>query len=263
MTDKMNITDLNDILGSAVDEGVISQGTMDIIDLNDSIAIGSNGTDVNDVLATDVTLVTLVLDNSGSIGFGGLEDAVRSGQNEMLEAFRQSKQKDSIRIAQWFINESKPLHSYVGLDDAVKLDSTNYNAGGGTPLYDRAFEAIISNVAYAQQLRDTGTPVTNVIVIMTDGLDEGSRKYRAGDCARLIKDVMREQFAVVFVGVGDKSRINFEEVAKDMGIPAGNILTVDATPSEIRKACQMVSQSTIRASQTTIDPSNNNAFFNV
>lgn len=261
MTSKMNITDLNDILGNAVEEGVLSQGTMDLIDLNDSIAIGSNGTDVNDVLATDVTLVTLVLDNSGSIGFSGLEEAVRTGQNEMLAAFQASKQKDSIRIAQWYINENKPLHSYVGMDDAVKLDKSNYRAGGGTPLYDRAFEAIVSNVAYAQQLRDTGTPVTNVIVIMSDGLDEGSRKYKAGDCARLIKDVMREQFAVVFVGVGTK--IDFEGVARDMGIPAGNVLTVDATPSEIRKACQMVSQSTIRASQTTIDPSNNNAFFGI
>jgi hypothetical protein len=108
-------------------------------------------------------------------------------------------------------------------------------------------------------LRDTGTPVSNVVVIITDGLDEGSRKYKAGDCVKLIKDVMREQFSIVFVGVGNK--YDFESVAKDMGIPKGNVLTVDSTPSEIRKACQMVSQSIIKASQTMIDPSNNNAFF--
>jgi len=250
---------LNELLTSAVDEGIISQGTLDIVDLNDSIVLGSNGSNVDEIMSTDVTLVTLVLDNSGSIGWHGLEDAVRKGQNEMLEAFSNSKQKDSIRIAQWFINEKNPLHSYTSIDDAVRLDSSNYNAGGGTPLYDRTFEAIVSNVAYAQQLRDTGTPVSNVVVIITDGLDEGSRKYKAGDCVKLIKDVMREQFSIVFVGVGNK--YDFESVAKDMGIPKGNVLTVDSTPSEIRKACQMVSQSIIKASQTMIDPSNNNAFF--
>ncbi|MNV59436.1 hypothetical protein D3C71_1518600 [compost metagenome] len=69
---------------------------------------------------------------------------------------------------------------------------------------------------------------------------------------------MREQFAVVLVGVGSD---DFRKVAKDMGIPDGNVLTVDSDPSSIRKACQLVSQSTIRASQTQIDPTNNNSFF--
>ncbi|MNC06560.1 hypothetical protein D3C81_763310 [compost metagenome] len=255
---KQSIADLNDILNGAVEEGILSPNTLDMIDVNDAIAIGSNGMDVDDVLATDVTLVTLITDNSGSIGFSGLEDAVRTGQNEMLDAFLNSKQKDSIMLAQWFINESTPIHSYVSLDKATKLDKSNYNAGGGTPLYDRTVEAVISNVAYAQQLRDTGTPVTSVIIIITDGYDEGSRKYRAGQVAQVIKDVMREQFAVVLVGVG---KDDFRKVAKDMGISDGNVLTVDSTPSEIRKACQMVSQSTIRASQTKIDPTNNNSFF--
>ena len=258
MTNSIKITDLDQLMAAAVDDGILSPATKDLIDLNDTIALGSNGVDMDDILATDVTLLTLVIDDSGSISYAGLEDAVRQGQNEMLDAFLSSKQKDAIMMATWYLNSKSPLHSYATMDNVIRLDDHNYVANGGTPLYDRTFEAIASNVAYAQQLRDTGTPVTNVVVIITDGEDQSSRKYRAADCARLIKDVMQEQFTVVFVGVGSNTSA-FEATATQMGIPKHNILTITASPSEIRRACRMISQSTIRTSQTKV--TTGNAFF--
>ena len=54
----------------------------------------------------------------------------------------------------------------------------------------------------------------------------------------------------------------FRLIAEEMGFPDGAILTVDSTPSEIRKIFNMISQSAIRASQKAVSAAAQNSFFN-
>lgn len=260
-----SIGEVKNILDEAVEEGIISQKVLQVIDINDTVLAGINGTDVDDIQETEVTLVTLIIDDSGSIRFAGLADAIREGQNLLIEAIVNSKQKDNVKIAQWKLgSQSELVHSYIAADKAVRLNKSNYNPNSGTALYDVWAEALASNLVYAQQLKAKGTPVKNIVVIITDGQDEGSRKYDASDCKKINTDLlMSEQFVLAFVGMGNTNadETQFRLIAEEMGFPDGSVLTADATPSEIRKVFNMVSQSAIRASQKAITAAGQNTFF--
>ncbi|MBS1153903.1 MAG: hypothetical protein H6Q89_5601 [Myxococcaceae bacterium] len=142
----------------------------------------------------------------------------------------------------------------------MRLDAKNYQGAGATRLYDTWCDALAANVAYAQRLRDGGTPARSVVVVITDGEDVGSSRT-AGNCARLSKDLLAsEQFVLAFVGVG--SDVDFHKVAKTMGVPDGCVLVQqNATASTLRAAFQLVSQSAIRASQGKIAPGAAAGFF--
>ena len=224
------------------------------------VIAGAAGKDAEDITASDVTLVTLLVDASSSIHDRGLEDAVRDGENALVDALGDTRERDSILMALWtFASETRVVHSYVGLDDVTRLDHKSYAGLGSTRLYDTWCDALTANVAYAERLRSSGTPCKSVVVVITDGEDCGSKR-RAADCARISKLVLdSEQFTLAFVGVGAG---DFHTIAREMGVPAGCIaVQAQATPSAIRQVFRMVSQSAIRASQGRIAPGPNAGFF--
>ncbi len=255
--------DLGALFSSAVADGVLSPDTSTMLtgNLGKVVIAGAAGTALEDIVASDVTLITVVIDASSSIKDRGLEQAVRDGQNQLVDSFGGSKEKDSILMALWtFASGMDVLHSYVPVGDAARLSSKNYRGSGCTVLYDTWCDALAANVAYSQRLRASGTPCRSVVVVITDGEDVGSKR-KAGDCARLSRDLLAsEQFILAFVGVG--SDVDFHGVAKSMGVPDGCIaVQKDATPSTLRKVFQMVSQSAIRASQAKIKAGPSAGFF--
>jgi hypothetical protein len=231
-------------------------------DLGGMVIAGAAGMDAEDIQASDVTLITLAIDASSSIGQRGLERAVCDGQKLLLDAFAGSKEKDAVLVALWtFESEQKVVHGYVPVDDATTLEAgKTYRTSGCTHLYDTFIDACAANVAYAQTLRDAGTPTRSIVVVITDGEDVGSRRP-ARACRKLAEDLLKsEQFILAFVGVG--SDVDFHKVAADMGVPPGCVLVQkDATPSGLRTAFQMVSKSAIRASQGRIQPGASATFF--
>ena len=251
------------LFASAAQAGVISAGTSTLLtgNLGAVVIAGAAGTDLEDITASDVTLVTVLLDASSSIAGAGLEPAIRDGQNALLDAFAASREKESMLVAGWTFNdEIRILHSYVPVDDAVRLTANNYAGVGATHLYDTWCDALAANVAYAQRLRDGGTPCTSIVVAITDGEDCGSRRT-ASDCAKISKDLLAsEQFVLAFVGVG--ADVGFRSVAKRMGIPDGCVeVQTQATPENLRKVFHLVSQSAIRTSRGLILPGAGAGFF--
>lgn len=254
---------LSNLFQTAVAQGTISPATGSLLTghLGAVVIAGAAGAAMDNITATDVTLITVLIDASSSIGTSNLEQAVRDGQNMLLDAFAGSKERDSVMMALWSFNQTQNVyHSYIPVTDATRLNAQNYQSGGATALYDTWCDALAANVAYATQLRATGTPCRSIVVVITDGADYGSQR-RATHCAQISKDLLAsEQFVLAFVGVG--SDTDFRAVARKMGIPDGCVLVATtATASELRKAFQMVSQSAIRASQGQIKPGANAGFF--
>ncbi len=247
---------IQSLLSSAQAAGTISAATSHALTghLGAVVVAGAAGLAMEDIEASDVTLVTVLIDASSSIHSRGLEPAVRDGQNLLLDAFAKAKEKDSVLMALWtFSDELRVHHAYVPVDASTRLDATNYAGVGGTRLYDTWCDALTANVAYAQRLRDSGTPCKSVVVVITDGEDCGSRRS-AADCAKLSRELLAsEQFTLAFVGVG--SDVDFHAVAKRMGVPNGSV-AVQANTSEaaLRQVFHMVSQSAIRASRANVTP---------
>src|SRR5512138_464004 len=83
---------------SAHEEGILSPQALQaltVVDLGARIQAGL-GIKVDDVVASEVTLVTTMPDDSGSIRFGGNAQAVRDGHNAVLDALGRCKQRDGI-----------------------------------------------------------------------------------------------------------------------------------------------------------------------
>ncbi|MGV3620106.1 MAG: vWA domain-containing protein [Archangium sp.] len=259
----LSVDEVTQLVGAAAANGTLSPGSSSLItgNLGNLVLTGAAGKDLEDITASDVTLVTVLIDASSSIADRGLEKAVREGQNALLDAFGGAKERDAVLLACWtFSHAADVVHSYVPVSDATRLDAKNYRASGSTALYDTWCSALAANVAYAQRLRDGGTPTRSVVVVVTDGEDVGSSRS-ASDCARLSRDLLAsELFTLALVGVG--SDVNFEHVAKSMGVPPTCILwEKDATPSGLRRAFQLVSRSAVRASQGKIQPGAAAGFF--
>jgi hypothetical protein len=252
-----------DLLQSAHSAGVISGPTAGFLTghLGQVVIAGAAGIAAEDIVASEVTLVTVLIDASSSIAHRGLEQAVREGQRALVDAFAGSREVDGILVALWTFNDQqRVLHGYVPVKDATKLDASSYRGTGSTVLYDAWCDALAANVAYAEQLRSSGTPVKSVVVVITDGEDTGSQRATT-DCARLSRDLLAsEQFVLAFVGVGND--VDFRRVAKEMGVPDGCVsVQRDATPKALRQVFNLVSQSAIRASQGLIRPGAQAGFF--
>lgn len=261
MTTKL---DINALFTRATAQGTLSAQSQTLLsgNLGGIIVAGAAGMAAEDIQASDVTLVTLLLDASSSIGDRQLAPAVCEGQKLLLDAFAGSKEKDAVLTALWTFNHTATVvHGYVPVHDATRLEANKtFKPGGTTHLYDTFIDACAANVAYAQTLRDTGTPVRSIVVVVTDGEDVGSVRP-ARVCKKLAEDLLHsEQFILAFVGVGKD--VDFHKVATSMGFPPGCVLVQkDATPAGLRQAFHMVSMSAVRASQGRIAPGAHATFF--
>lgn len=246
-----NQKDIQDLFATASIEGLDNNASLIMIDNLDSVALaGCSGVDIEEINTDDVTLVGVVLDASGSMS--SHEKEVIMGFNTMLEAFRSSKQADSILLSAWTFNDSADLKfSYTPVTMLKDLTTKDYNTDGGTALYDTLLYVMTGIVAYGQVLRNNGVRTRSIIVVFSDGDDNGSRS-RAQQ-VHTISDslIAQETYTLAYAGFGGS---NLQQIAKAVGFPS--VITASATPSEIRRIFKQVSNSVIRASQNNIGGAN-------
>jgi hypothetical protein len=206
------------------------------------------GVNVDDVQASEVVLVTMLIDDSGSIRFAGNTKAVRDGHNLVLESLEASKQKDSVLVHTRYLNGTV-LFAYLPLAQAVRMDKGNYNPVHGTPLYDETVVTLGTVLAKAQQFAENGVPVRTVTLLVTDGDDQHSQRANAGKVKTLVRDMLRQECHIVAAMGVDDGAVDFRLVFKGMGIRDEWILTPGNSRSEIRRAFEVFSQSAVQASQ--------------
>ena len=218
-----------------------SATVLDVVDLGAQIQAGL-GIAVDDVAASEVVLVTMMPDDSQSIAAAGNTAAVRDGHNLVLAALRKSRQAGDVFVHTRYLNGTI-LYPYVGLADAVAMDTSNYDPRHATPLYDQTVVLLGTVIAKSAELAAAGVPVRTVTLLITDGGDYGSKRATAKDVRALVADlVAQENHVVAAMGICD-GIIDFAKVFRDMGIADRWILTPGNTAGEIRKAFQVFSQS--------------------
>ena len=230
--------------------GTLGPGAMAASNIHDIGADIQNalGVSVDDVTASEVMLVALLIDDSYSIKDAGNEPVVRDGHNHVLNALNASKQKDGILAMCRYLNKAQ-LYAYTPVAQATQMDTNNFNARGGTPLYDETVTTLAAVIAKTQDFTDNGIACRSVTLIVTDGADAGSRRSQAADVKKLVDDMMRQECHIVaFMGIDD-GHTDFRAVARSMGIRDEWILTPGNSASEIRAAFAVFSQSAQRASQ--------------
>jgi hypothetical protein len=242
--------DVKQLLDAAHDQGALStrsHATLDVVDVGQQIQAGL-GVSIDDITASEVVLVTLMPDDSGSIAHANNAGAVRDGHNFVLDALRGSKQSGEVLAHTRYLN-GHVLFPYTALEHAVRMSTANYRPDQGTPLYDQTAVVLGTVIAKSQELAQAGIAVRTVTLIITDGADAGSRRVRPADIKSLVDDLLaQEHHIVAAMGISDGST-DFHQVFRAMGIPDRWILTPGNSASEIRRAFAVFSQSAIRTSQ--------------
>jgi len=242
----------NELIKAAQQGGDLSMASVNVllnnVDIGAQIQAGL-GVSAEDVQASEVVIVTMMPDDSGSIRFAGNAQTVRDGHNAVIDALKKSKQKDSILCHTRYLN-GNVLYPYRKVEEAVLMDDTNYDPNRGTPLYDQAIVLLGTVLAKSKEFEDAGIPCRSVTLIITDGADESSKRP-ANDVKVLVDDMLKsERHIIAAMGIDDQGRTNFTEVFKEMGIKDEWILTPKNSQSEIRKAFVVFSQSAVSASQS-------------
>ncbi|MDJ0616227.1 MAG: hypothetical protein QNJ63_05635 [Calothrix sp. MO_192.B10] len=243
---------LNQLFQSAQSQGLLSNNSMqalNVFDIGAQIQAGL-GIDVDDVMASEVVLVTIMPDDSSSIEYGGNTAVVRAGHNTILDALVNCNQKDSILVHNRYLN-GFVLYPYCPVSQAVRMDGKNYNPRQGTPLYDQTVVLLGTVLAKAQEFEDNGVPVRTVTLIITDGADMHSQKATAKTVRAIVNDMLQaENHIIAAMGIDDGGQTDFRQVFQEMGIRDEWILTPGNSQKEIRQAFQVFSQSAVQISQS-------------
>lgn len=230
------------------DIGSGAAAVLNISDLGEQIQAGL-GVSIDDVASSEVTLVTLLVDDSGSIRMAGNSQTMRDGVNHIRDALMKSKQSDSVLISVRYLNGTV-LVPYMSLENMPALDTSNYNPSGGTPLYDQSVVTCGQVIAKRQEFVGGGVACRAVTVVISDGADVHSQQHSAADVSKVVKDMLlTESHIVIGMGISD-GQTDFRHVFSEMGILNEWILTPGNSETEIRRAFAVVSQSAVRASQS-------------
>jgi hypothetical protein len=242
--------DIRNLLNHSRSEGTLSDESHQILSLPDLGAKIQQGLGVlvDDIPASEVFLLTLLVDDSGSISAAKNDALVMQGTNAILAALQTSQQADGILVHTRYLNGTV-LTPYAPVAQADRLTAANYSATGGTPLYDESVAILGTVLTKTQEFTDAGVPVRTVTVIITDGADCGSQRHDARAVRSLVADLRAaERHIVAAVGLSDGST-DFRDVFRSMGIDEQWILTPGASEAEIRAAFRMIGQSAMRTSQ--------------
>ena len=130
-----------------------------------------------------LTEMVFILDRSGSMC--GLEKDTIGGFNSMI---KQQKQAEGSAVVSTvlFDDEIKVLHDRVAIDKIREMTDEDYFTCGCTALLDAVGGAIhhIGNIhKYA---RNDDVPEKTIFVIITDGLENSSRRYNLAKVKKMI-----------------------------------------------------------------------------
>lgn len=254
--------DVNDLFQEGHDEGSISTEAVQslrIADLNDAIRPGL-AVNIEDVAASEMILLTLLIDDSGSIRFSSNAQAVRDGYNQIKnEVLRGSRESEEIMIHTRYLNPSirdengdmtDILYPFCPIEQAVDMNPQNYDPRGSTPLYDQIFVTLATVQAEMQRWTRLNVPCRSIVVIITDGADLSSSQHSPATIRPVVGTLLSQEVNVICaMGIEDGEGTNFRRVFADMGIPPEWVLTPDNTESDIRRAFGMVSRSVSTASR--------------
>jgi hypothetical protein len=216
-----------------------------------------SGTRIDKLTATSYTLVTIVIDGSGSVH--PFRDKLLEMLKASVAACKKSPRSDNILVRVlvfsttfYGTNGIDEIHGFKPLADINPDDYPEIHPGGGTPLFDSTFSAIGATVAYGKQLTDLDYTVNAINFIITDGADTGGVATPAmikAEVEKVVVDEALESMINVLVGINiaqAKSYLDrfMADAALTSFIDAG-----DATPAKLAKLGEFISQSISSQSQ--------------
>ena len=135
-------------------------------------------------MKNDITELVFILDRSGSMA--GLESDTIGGFNSLIEKQRKQDGKCYVSTV-LFDNVSEVLYDRVELSKIRKMTEDDYTVRGCTALIDAIGGAIHHIANIHKYARPEDVPEHTMFVIMTDGMENASRRYTSGEVKKMIR----------------------------------------------------------------------------
>ncbi len=230
-----------------------------------------SGVRVEHLGATEYTLVSIVIDISGSVF--DFADLLLKMVKTIVEACQKSPRAENLMIRYLIFNQIiTEIHGFRLLKDMNVDDYDSLQPDGFTALFDASYDAIGATIDYSTRLVDDYEfDVNGAVYIVTDGMNN-----RGSMTPKSIKDkaagaVSREKIEsliTILVGLHDPQgswgaevKLHLETFKEDADLTQF-VDVGDATPGKLAKLANFVSQSVSSQSQSlgTGAPSQNLTF---
>jgi len=190
----------------------------------------------------DVTLVSLLLDESGSMD--SCKGATISGFNEYIQGLKAGSNEKAkagqicFTFTKFNSDGVKVVHNGIGISKVANLNDASFKPASVTPLYDAIGRTI---VAIDKQIEeDKKTKKYNVLmVIMTDGMENASKEYDQKKIADLISKREKDGWTFAYLGANQDAW----EVGASFGMSKGNTMTYDT--ADMRAAFSTLTASSL------------------
>ena len=182
----------------------------------------------------NITELVFILDRSGSMS--GLESDTVGGFNTMIE--KQKKQNAPCYVSTVLFNHtSEVLYDRVKLGEVQRMTEEDFFVGGSTALMDAIGGAIhhIGNIH--KYIRPEDVPANTMFVIMTDGMENASRRYSSEKVKQMIER-QKKRYGWEFLFIG--ANIDAVETAARYGIDADRAVNYHADKEGTRVVYQSV-----------------------
>lgn len=171
------------------------------------------------------TAIVAVIDNSGSMSI--LEKETIQGYNSFIE----TQKKESGEAAVTLVTFNSHARTHCNLEpiaSATVLTEENYRPTGYTALYDAVGSTISSVGEKLAAMKEEDRPSKILFLIMTDGQENASRKYRSHKISEMVQhQKAKYSWEFVFIGANQDAIM----AGKDIGIGATNSFNYVASPA--------------------------------
>ncbi len=209
---------------------------------------GYSATGLDDLGATEYTLVTIVRDRSGSVA--AFADELEECTQAVVKACQHSPRADYLLIRLVDFNETlAEVHGFKLLENCNAGDYRGrLRPGGSTALFDATQNAVEATVEYAGRLSAGNLSANAALFILTDGEDNASSLPPAAvkdAVARAVHSEALESVLTVLIGVNVRDRgvrKALETFYKGAGLTR-YVDASDASPQTLARIAAFVSRS--------------------
>ena len=190
-------------------------------------------------MGNNVTELVFILDRSGSMS--GLESDTIGGFNATVEKQRKLEGKVYVSTV-LFDHASEVLHDRVDINEIRPMTENEYQVRGSTALIDALGGAIHHIANIHKYARTEDVPEHTMFVIITDGMENSSRRYSADEVRRMVKHE-QEKYGWEFLFLG--ANIDAIETAGRYGIRPERAANYNCSPDGLDMMYDCVSDAII------------------
>jgi len=165
----------------------------------------------NENVANGITELVFILDRSGSMA--GLESDTIGGFNSVLQKQKKLDGEGYVTTV-LFDHELLTLHDRIAIDKVQPMTDKDYEVRGCTALIDAIGTTVKHIESVHRYLRQEDIPQNVMFVIITDGFENASKEYTAGQVRKMIEQKKENGWEFLFIG----ANIDAVETAGSFGI---------------------------------------------